>query len=90
MTDIITAGGVAVFGGLAVFFLMTLLRVLKSGSRIADVVLRSGFDASAWWHGTLPQQGRGSTISHAEGIRAQVGRKGQKIVSTRTLSREVL
>ena len=89
MTDFITAVGVAVFGGLAVFLLMTLLRVLKSGSRIADVVLRSGFSASAWWNGTLPQQGRGSTISDAAGIRASVGRTGKKISPTRTLSREV-
>jgi hypothetical protein len=90
MTDFITAMGVTVLGGFAVFFFMTLLRVLKSGPTIADVVLRSGFDASAWWNGTLPQQGRGSTIADAAGIRAKVGRKGSKIVSTRTLSREVL
>lgn len=90
MTDFITAAGVTILGGMAVFLFMTLLRVLKSGSTIADVVLRSGFDASAWWNGKLPQQGHGSTISHADGIRAKVGRKGAKIVSTRTLSREVL
>ena len=90
MTDILTATGVAVLGGLTVFFLLTFLRLWKSGPRITNDVLRSGFTAKTWWNGSLPPQGRGSTVSVAEGVRARATSNGLVITSTRTLSREIL
>ncbi|RXR30843.1 hypothetical protein [Sphingobium fluviale] len=90
MTDFITAVGVTVFGGLAVFSLLSILRVWKSGSRVADDVAKSGFDRRAWWNGALPPQGPGSTISVAAGVRARATKTGLKVVPTRTLSREIL
>lgn len=90
MTDLITAVGVVVFGGIAAFSLLTFIRVWQTGSRIADDVSRSGFTFRAWLMGELPPQRPGSNISEACGIRARATKDGLEVKPTRTLSREVL
>jgi hypothetical protein len=87
MTDIITFIGVLFLGGLAIFFIMTLLRICKSGSQMVDTVMKSDFSFNTWLHGSLPNPGYHPTFQTTSGIRARVGRKGLTITPTRTLSR---
>ena len=87
MTDIITALGIAFFGGCACFLLLTLLRVCRYGSQMADVTIRSGFDAKAWFTGSLPEPPAHASFLTTSNIRASVGRSGLTITPTRTLSR---
>jgi hypothetical protein len=89
MTDLLSAIWVLLFGGIAVFLLLTLLRVLRNGHRMADVTLNSGFTFKAWLTGSLPDPGHHPTyLTQSTGMRARVTKDGRFIITpTRTLSR---
>lgn len=90
MSETISFIAILFFGWLSIFFILTFLRVCKSGAQMAGTVIKSGFTIKNWWNASLPNPGYHPSYQTTSGIRARVGRKGLIITPTRTLSRREL
>jgi hypothetical protein len=87
IVDFISAVLIFIFGCIAAFCFLTLLRLHKHGMRMADTTLRSRFDGKAWFTGSLPKPGYHPSYLTQTGMRARATEDGLVIIETRTLSR---